>query len=110
MLKQYQVGYIVIGAYGFYFKITSTKFIFIVRLYDQLHDLETKRDSLLEEMKLRGSPAEERERLLKQVKEDNQEIASIERQTRELQEKIEQMHEEIQQLDMDIEENQGKDK
>jgi intraflagellar transport protein 74 len=41
------------------------------------------------------------------VKEDNQEIASMERQTKELQEKIDQMREEITQLDMDIEENQG---
>ena len=39
-----------------------------------------KRDGLLEEAKSRGSPAEEREKLLKQVKEDNQEIASMERQ------------------------------
>ena len=52
-----------------------------VRLYDQLHELEIKRDGLLEEAKTRGSPAEEREKLLKQVKEDNQEIASMERQS-----------------------------
>ena len=42
-----------------------------------------------------------------QVKEDNQEIASMERQTKELQEKIDQMRDEIAQLDLDIEENQG---
>ncbi|GFN79127.1 intraflagellar transport protein 74 homolog [Plakobranchus ocellatus] len=78
-----------------------------VRLYDQLHELEVKRDSLLEEAKSKGSPAEERESLLKQVKEDNQEIASMERQTREIQEKIDQLQEDIQQLDLDIEENQG---
>ncbi|KAK3786793.1 hypothetical protein RRG08_061344 [Elysia crispata] len=78
-----------------------------VRLYDQLHELEMKRDSLLEEAKSKGSPAEERETLLKQVKEDNQEIASMERQTREIQEKIDQLQEDIQQLDLDIEENQG---
>ncbi|XP_059142911.1 intraflagellar transport protein 74 homolog [Physella acuta] len=78
-----------------------------VRLYDQIHELEVKRDALIEEAKTRGSPAEEREKLLKQVKEDNQEIASMERQTREIQEKIDQMQEDIQQLDQDIEENQG---
>ncbi|RUS78399.1 hypothetical protein EGW08_013847 [Elysia chlorotica] len=78
-----------------------------VRLYDQLHELEIKRDSLVEEAKSKGSPAEEREALLKQVKEDNQEIASMERQTREIQEKIDQLQEDIQQLDLDIEENQG---
>ncbi|XP_055885868.1 intraflagellar transport protein 74 homolog [Biomphalaria glabrata] len=78
-----------------------------VRLYDQIHEFEVKRDALIEEAKTRGSPAEEREKLLKQVKEDNQEIASMERQTREIQEKIDQMQEDIQQLDQDIEENQG---
>ena len=51
-----------------------------VRLYEQLNDLEMKRDSLIEEAKSTTSPAEEREKLLKQVKEDNQEIASMERQ------------------------------
>ncbi|KAL3869372.1 hypothetical protein ACJMK2_042060 [Sinanodonta woodiana] len=78
-----------------------------VRLYEQLHELEMKRDSLLEETKSTVSPAEEREKLLKQVKEDNQEIASMERQTNEFKEKIEQIQEEVRQLDMDIEENQG---
>ncbi|XP_025110510.1 intraflagellar transport protein 74 homolog [Pomacea canaliculata] len=78
-----------------------------VRLYDQLHELESKRNALQEEAKTRGSPAEEREKLLKQVKEDNQEIASMDRQSRELQEKIEQMQHEISQLDLDIEESQG---
>lgn len=78
-----------------------------MRLYDQLHELESKRNALQEEAKTRGSPAEEREKLLKQVKEDNQEIASMDRQSRELQEKIEQMQHEISQLDLDIEESQG---
>ncbi|KAJ8305919.1 hypothetical protein KUTeg_016464 [Tegillarca granosa] len=51
-----------------------------VRLYEQLNELESKRDSLMEEAKMKSSPAEEREKLLKQVKDDNQEIASLERQ------------------------------
>ncbi|XP_052098080.1 intraflagellar transport protein 74 homolog [Mytilus californianus] len=78
-----------------------------VRLYEQLNDLEMKRDALVQETKNQSSPAEEREKLLKQVKEDNQEIASLERQTNDLKEKIEQVQEEIRQLDIDIEENQG---
>lgn len=78
-----------------------------VRLYDQINDLEIQRDNYLEETRNKQSPAEERERLLKQVKEDNQEIASLERQTNELKEKIENIEEEIRQLDLDIEENQG---
>ena len=51
-----------------------------VKLYDQLSALEEKRDTLVEEQKLQGSPQEERENLLRQVKEDNLEIATMERQ------------------------------
>ncbi len=50
-----------------------------VRLYEQLHELEEKKASLVAEEQSRGSPAEERERLLKQVKDDNQEIAGMEK-------------------------------
>ncbi|XP_064604644.1 intraflagellar transport protein 74 homolog, partial [Liolophura sinensis] len=78
-----------------------------VRLYEQVHELEVKRDSLLEEAQSRGDPAQEREKLLKQVKEDNQEIASMDRQANEFREKTSQVQEDIRQLDMDIEENQG---
>ena len=52
-----------------------------MRLYDQINELEIQRDNYLEETRNKQSPAEERERLLKQVKEDNQEIASLERQS-----------------------------
>ena len=51
-----------------------------VRLYEQLHELEEKRDQLLEETQSRGTPQQEREKLLKQVKEDNSEMASMEKQ------------------------------
>lgn len=50
-----------------------------VRLYNQLHELEEKKKQLEEEEKAKGTPAEERDRLLKQVKVDNQEMASMER-------------------------------
>jgi len=80
-----------------------------VTLYEKLNELEEKKQSLVDEMEKenRGTPAEERERLLKQVKEDNQEIASMERKTAELRERIETVNGEIQQLDMDLEEHQG---
>ncbi|CAH1243745.1 intraflagellar transport protein 74 homolog isoform X1 [Branchiostoma lanceolatum] len=78
-----------------------------VRLYEQLHELQEKRDNLMAEDQAKGSPAEEREKLLKQVKEDNQEIASMDRQTGEIREKINVLQEEIRQLDMDLEEHQG---
>lgn len=80
-----------------------------VTLYEKLNELGEKKQSLLDEMEKenKGTPAEERERLLKQVKEDNQEIAGMERKTSELREKIEAANGEIQQLDMDLEEHQG---
>ncbi|XP_029332301.1 intraflagellar transport protein 74 homolog [Mus caroli] len=78
-----------------------------VLLYEKLYELESHRDQMIAEDKSMGSPMEERERLLKQVKEDNQEIASMERQLTDIKEKINQFSEEIRQLDMDLEEHQG---
>jgi len=59
-----------------------SKFVFcdVVRLYGQLREFEEKRDTILQEVQAMGTPEQERERLLKQVKEDNIEIASAERQ------------------------------
>ncbi|CAH6790536.1 Ift74 [Phodopus roborovskii] len=78
-----------------------------VLLHEKLYELESHRDQMIAEDKSMGSPMEERERLLKQVKEDNQEIASMERQLTDIKEKINQFSEEIRQLDMDLEEHQG---
>lgn len=44
-------------------------------LYDNLRDLENRRDELLEEEKHRGTPAQERERLLAQVSFDCKQTA-----------------------------------
>ncbi|XP_019410276.1 PREDICTED: intraflagellar transport protein 74 homolog [Crocodylus porosus] len=77
-----------------------------VRLYQKLHGLEEHRDQMVAEDRSMGSPQEERERLLKQVKEDNQEIASMERQLTEIKEKINHFNEVIRRLDMDLEEHQ----
>ncbi|KAM4850498.1 intraflagellar transport protein 74 homolog [Urocitellus parryii] len=78
-----------------------------VLLHEKLYELESHRDQMIAEDKSMGSPMEERERLLKQVKEDNQEIASMERQLTDIKEKTNQFTEEIRQLDMDLEEHQG---
>lgn len=59
-----------------------------VTLYEQLREAEDKRDQLLEEERQRGTPAQERERLLQQVKDDNAEISTMERQIAEMQEKV----------------------
>uniref|UniRef100_W5KI70 Intraflagellar transport 74 n=1 Tax=Astyanax mexicanus TaxID=7994 RepID=W5KI70_ASTMX len=78
-----------------------------VLLYERLQELEQRRDAMQAEEKNTTSPQEERERLLKQVKEDNQEIASMERQLTETREKITQLNEELRQLHMDMEDHQG---
>ncbi|NP_001089269.1 intraflagellar transport 74 L homeolog [Xenopus laevis] len=81
-----------------------------VKLNEKLHELESRRDQTIAEDKSMGSPQEERERLLKQVKEDNQEIASMERQLSDIKERAKQLSEEQGRLDMDLEEHQGEKK
>lgn len=78
-----------------------------VMLYDQLAEAEGKRDKLLEEAKQRGTPQQERERLLSQVKEDNAEISIMERHILEASERMRALVEEREQLDQDLEENQS---
>ncbi|XP_077410406.1 intraflagellar transport protein 74 homolog isoform X5 [Vanacampus margaritifer] len=79
----------------------------VVRLHETLSTLEAKRDSMEAEHKKFRTPQEEREKLLKQVKEDNQEIASMDRQLVEIRDKMGQIAEEIQQREQDSEEAQG---
>uniref|UniRef100_A0A673KNX4 Intraflagellar transport protein 74 homolog n=1 Tax=Sinocyclocheilus rhinocerous TaxID=307959 RepID=A0A673KNX4_9TELE len=81
-----------------------------VMLHEKLLELEKRRDAMLAEDGNMGSPQEEREHLFKQVKENNQEIASMERQLSEIGEKISHLTEEIRQLDADMEEHQGLNK
>uniref|UniRef100_A0A672RL49 Intraflagellar transport 74 homolog n=1 Tax=Sinocyclocheilus grahami TaxID=75366 RepID=A0A672RL49_SINGR len=78
-----------------------------VVLHEKLLELENRRDAMLAEDRTMGSPQEERESLFKQVKENNQEIASMERQLSEVREKISHLTEEMRQLDADMEEHQG---
>ncbi|XP_068222988.1 intraflagellar transport protein 74 homolog isoform X1 [Palaemon carinicauda] len=78
-----------------------------VVLYEKLQELEEKRDEIVNENQKRGTPKEERERLLLQVKEDNGEIATMERQCSEVQEQMKGIQEEILQLDQELEENQS---
>ncbi len=59
-----------------------------VGLYAQLREAEDKRDQMAEEERQRGTPAQERERLLQQVKDDNAEISTMERQIAEMQERV----------------------
>ncbi len=50
-----------------------------MQLLDQLHTAELKRDQLYEETRNVLTPAEEREKLLNQIKDNNQEITAIEK-------------------------------
>uniref|UniRef100_A0AAX7VQN0 Intraflagellar transport 74 homolog n=1 Tax=Astatotilapia calliptera TaxID=8154 RepID=A0AAX7VQN0_ASTCA len=79
----------------------------MVRLHETLSALEAKRDTMEAEQKSLGSPQEEREKLFKQVKEDNQEIASMERQLTEIRDRRRQITEEIRHLEQDSEAAQG---
>ncbi|KAM5194581.1 intraflagellar transport protein 74 homolog [Mantella aurantiaca] len=81
-----------------------------VLLHEKLYNLEARRDQAIAEDKGMGTPQEEREKLLKQVKEDNQEIASMERQLTDIKERAKQLSEELGRLDMDLEEHQGEKK
>lgn len=78
-----------------------------VMLHEKLLELENRREAMLAEDRTMGSPQEERERLFKQVKENNQEIASMERQLTDVREKISHLSEEMRQLNADMEDHQG---
>ncbi|CAN8001690.1 unnamed protein product [Ixodes pacificus] len=78
-----------------------------VKLYERLRELGEKKAVLQEEQRLRGTPAQERERLLMQVKEDNAELAGIERQTSEARERLTAVQEELSQLDQELEDQHG---
>ncbi|XP_029842807.2 intraflagellar transport protein 74 homolog [Ixodes scapularis] len=78
-----------------------------VKLYERLRELGEKKAVLQEEQRLRGTPAQERERLLVQVKEDNAELAGIERQTSEARERLTAVQEELSQLDQELEDQHG---
>ncbi|XP_049275459.1 intraflagellar transport protein 74 homolog isoform X2 [Rhipicephalus sanguineus] len=78
-----------------------------VKLYERLRELGEKKSLLEEEQKKRGTPAQERERLLAQVKEDNSELSSMERQASEARERLGKLQEELAQLDQELEEHNG---
>ncbi|KAF2361531.1 hypothetical protein FHG87_007710 [Trinorchestia longiramus] len=70
-----------------------------VGLSERLQEVEGKRDQLLQEKMQRGTPKEERERLLLQVKDDNAEIATMERQISDLQEEMSRLQNDLQNVD-----------
>ncbi|GAB1600272.1 intraflagellar transport protein 74 homolog, partial [Argonauta hians] len=76
-----------------------------VQLYKRKDELEMQRDNLTEELNSKESPEAERNRLLKQLKLDNQEIATFERQLNSFQSDYERQLDDMQQLEADIQES-----
>jgi intraflagellar transport protein 74 len=76
-----------------------------VRLHKELAEALAKRDQWRQ--KDQETPQQEKERLLKQVKEDNQEISSLEKKIQELHEKLDKLHDSVHQLDVELEEHQS---
>ncbi|OQR67592.1 intraflagellar transport protein 74-like [Tropilaelaps mercedesae] len=74
-----------------------------VALYTKLREVREKKEALLEEEATKGTPAQERERLLKQVKQDNAQLAGIEAKIQELTQNISRAKEELGQLDNELE-------
>ncbi|CAN9506239.1 unnamed protein product [Ophioblennius macclurei] len=79
----------------------------VARLHENLAALEAKRDAMEAEHKSQRSPEEEREKMFQQVKEDNQEMASMDRQLSEIRDRTRQISEEIRRLEQDSEVAQG---
>uniref|UniRef100_A0A1A8NJ90 Intraflagellar transport 74 homolog n=3 Tax=Nothobranchius pienaari TaxID=704102 RepID=A0A1A8NJ90_9TELE len=79
----------------------------VVRLHDLLSELEAKRDAMEAEHKSLDSPKEQREKLLQQMKADNQEIASMERQLSEISGRTRQILEEAEHLEQGSDAAQG---
>eukprot|EP01137_Pigoraptor_chileana_P006479 Opistho-2@3226 len=80
-----------------------------VNLHDKIRVLKEKRDEIKKEVDgtaVENVP-EERERLLAQVKEDNNQIASMEKKISEMQDKIKNANDIISQLDIDLDEHKS---
>jgi intraflagellar transport protein 74 len=70
-----------------------------VRLHHKLKEAEERKASLLEEERTRSTPAQEREQLLQRVKDDNAEIATMERQVAEIRDQTHKKQQELEQTE-----------
>lgn len=75
-----------------------------VRLQTRLRELVAKRNTLREEEMNRLSPGQEREKLIEEVRSNNQALASIGRQMKILEEQLLSKREILQQIEQDLEE------
>lgn len=70
-----------------------------MRLHHKLKEAEERKVSLLEEERTRSTPAQEREQLLQRVKDDNAEMAAMERQIGEIRDLIYKKQQELEQIE-----------
>ncbi|NWX92592.1 IFT74 protein, partial [Nothoprocta ornata] len=80
-----------------------------VKLYEKLHELEEHRNQMVTEDKNMGSPQEERERLLKQARQNIQYFSLSVTRLTEVKEKTNHFRKVIQRIDMDLEDHQGEE-
>ncbi|CAH8866491.1 unnamed protein product [Trichobilharzia szidati] len=78
-----------------------------MHLFTQLREVESRRDQLLAEEVSKEDPQKERQRLLQQVRSDNQEIAAIDKQIHEIQEKMTNKEEELRLLEQELDESRN---
>ncbi|CAG9136351.1 unnamed protein product [Plutella xylostella] len=78
--------------------------VHLLELHRRLAEAELKRDNLKNELNNRMDPQEERENLLRQVREDNAAIASMDSNAASLKEQIKKVQELIEQAEQDLEE------
>ena len=67
-----------------------------VKMYENLHELNQKKEQLEQEERARVSPEQEQQQLLSDVKMHNQDISALDRQNKELEESINRLQEELQ--------------
>lgn len=70
-----------------------------MRLHHKLKEAEERKVSVLEEERTRSTPAQEREQLLQRVKDDNAEMAAMERQIGEIRDQIYKKQQELEQIE-----------
>jgi len=82
-----------------------------VNLYNTIAELEGKKRDIQKEIEAddKGTPEEQRERLLKKVKDDNQSIATMERKIAELKNKVDEIQSELADLDDNDQADDGND-
>ncbi len=75
------------------------------RLLTKLNELVTKRNSLREEEANRLTPAQEREKLIVEVRANNQALSSMNKQMKQIEDQLNDKKETLQQIEQDLEES-----